>query len=868
MNICIRRTRLSLLGALLLSCSVSAIAQDRGFSDENSHSFFTPERTYDVVHLKLEPSVDILDGRIDAVATTTLTPINDGLKRIIFDAVDLQIKDVATGAGTPLEFLATGEKCIITLDRAYNSAETLSVVVTYSAHPYEKGLYFVRPDDGYPNKRLQCWSQGEMEESRYWFPCWDFPNDKLTSEMIVTVDDGFTAISNGALIDSTRNADNSVTFHWRENVPHVYYLVTLVIGEFAVIHDSWNDIPVNYYVLPDDSADAMRSFEKTPDMIDFFSKNIGVPYPYEKYAQVTAEDFIWGGMENISATTMTDKMIHDAIAHKDYTSHSLVAHELAHQWWGDLLTTKNWSNIWLNEGFATYFDLLYTEHDLGRDEFAMRLRDTRNAYFAEDGGRYRRDVVTNRFEDPEQMFDRHTYQKGALVLNMIRAKLGDELWWKAIQHYARTHREKSVETNDFREAIEEATGYPLERFFKQWIYSAGYPKLKVSWSWNAARHTVSLDIEQTQKVDSLTPLFDFDAPLSITGEYGSKSFTAHVAKQKETFVFSVPTRPTRVELDPAGAILMKMDFSKSRKEWLDQLAHATTVTGRLRAATALKKYPHSPGVVEALVHSLQSDTFWGVRAECARTLGRIRGVKARDELIVALDETESRARRVIVSALGEFDDDGAAASALRRVFGSDDSYQVRAEALRSLAKIRADKTYRNCLTALKTDSYREWIRSAAFNALVELEDKRGIDLALKWSEYGRPEDVRTTAIASLPRLAETDDSRQDEIRKRLIKFLDDPSYRVRGATISALGNLGDSKAISALQRSAEIEPHFGMRKSAQRAIKNINSKTAKDAKIADLKNAIDAVKKKNRDLQDQIDKLSEQLNPVSEDSTK
>jgi aminopeptidase N len=856
------------LPIVTLALAGTVSAQDRGFSDVNSRTFFTPERTYDVIHMKLEPSIDILDRRIDGIATTTLTPINDGLTVVTFDAVDLEVSDVTNGSGLALEYRTIGAKLEIDLERAYQSAETLSVVITYTAHPHEKGLYFVRPDEGYPNKRLQVWSQGEMEESRYWFPCWDFPNDKLTSEMIVTVDNGFKAISNGALIDSIRNQDGTTTFHWREDIPHVYYLVSLVIGEFAVIRDSWNNIPVNYYVVPEDSSLAERSFSKTPDMMEFFSTKIGIPYPYEKYAQVVVQDFIWGGMENISASTMTRRMLHDERAHQDYTSHGLVAHELAHQWWGNLITTKNWSNAWLNEGFTSYFDLLYTEHDLGLDEFAMRLRATKNSYFGEDRSRYRRNVVTNLFEDPEQMFDSHTYRKGALVMHMLRTTLGDKLFWKAINYYATTNREKSVETSDFRRAIEESTGKPLEKFFAQWIHSAGYPELKVSWRWNASRNTVNLDVSQTQDVDSLTPLFDFDVNVMMTGDFGSRSFDVRVSKENQTFVFSAPARPSRVEFDPAGDMLMKLEFEKTSQEWLEQLAKAGTVTGRIRAAIGLKKFNHNSKVTTALIRSLTDDPFWGVRAEAARSLGKIRSKEARDGLIKALNESDSRARVVIVAALGEFDDDGAGASALRRVFGSDDSYKVRAEALKSLAKTGANKTFRDCRTALKQDSYRQWIRSAAFTALVELKDKRGIDLALKWSEYGRPEDVRTSAIAALPKLAETNNKRNDEIREVLISFLDDRSYRARGSAIAALGELGDPEAISALQRSAETEAHFRRRKQARAAIDKIRNKTSKEAQIADLRKDIDRVKKKNRDLQEQVDALSNQLNPASQSDDK
>ncbi|NIT57927.1 MAG: aminopeptidase, partial [Aliifodinibius sp.] len=324
-------------------------------------------------------------------------------------------------------------------DRAYLEEETIIVAIEYEAQP-RAGLYFVHPEIGYPDKPWQIWSQGEMEFNSHWFPCYDFPNDRMTSEMIVTVPKWQMAISNGELLAVTENdASNTITYHWKESVPHVTYLLSLVVGEFLEARDEWtggsprrNGVPVTYYVEPQDSHKVARSFHKTVEMMDFFSHKTGIDYPYEKYAQTTIRDFMWGGMENISATTLTRNTLHDQRAHLDYTSDGLVAHELAHQWWGDLLTCNNWNHIWLNESFATYFDALYVDHDMGNDEFIMEMQQNRNRYLKEDSTKYRRPIVYNLYEDASQMFDRHTYQKGSWVLHMIRYILGDELWWKAI----------------------------------------------------------------------------------------------------------------------------------------------------------------------------------------------------------------------------------------------------------------------------------------------------------------------------------------------------------------------------------------------------------------------------------------------------
>ena len=376
-----RRTRL--IYTLAFSFALTAApseGQDRGFSNDYSGESYGSTRVCDVIHVKLEPVIDMKDGRIDGVVTTTISPIYEHLREVYFDAVDMEILSVALSSGIDLDYRYADNLLTVLLNRTFHVTDTFDIVVAYSAHP-KMGLYFVRPDDGYPDKPWQVWSQGEMDESSHWFPCWDYPNDRATSEIIVTVRKGMRAIANGALISAEIDGQSGeTTYHWRENVPHVTYLTSLIIGEYHETRTEWDGIPITYYVNPSDKKFVDLAFGKTPDMMDFFSNKIGVRYPYEKYAQTCVHDFIWGGMENISATTMTRRMLPDERAEVDYQTDGLVAHELAHQWWGDLLTTKNWNNTWLSEGFASYFDLLYTEHARGNGEFKMRLRTFRASY--------------------------------------------------------------------------------------------------------------------------------------------------------------------------------------------------------------------------------------------------------------------------------------------------------------------------------------------------------------------------------------------------------------------------------------------------------------------------------------------------------
>ena len=301
--------------------------------------------------------------------------------------------------------------------------------------------------------------------------------------------------------------------------PHSTYLITLTASEFVSFHDRVGSLPVDYYVTKNvDEATARRFMGKTPAMIRFFSDKTGQPYPYPKYAQVCVPEF-GGGMENTSATSMTDSALLDEIEVLERDEDGLVAHELAHQWFGDLLTCKDWSHIWLNEGFASYFDPLFAEHDLGEDEFRLRMDGALKSYMGNDR-MYRRPIVETRYSSPMEMFDGMTYAKGGCVLHMLRGLLGDEAWWKGIRGYVAKHKFQVVDTDDFRKAMEEASGKDLKWFFDQWLYKAGHPELKVRWHYEDADKTVRVKVEQTQKLDEQTPLFRLPTTLEITEAAG------------------------------------------------------------------------------------------------------------------------------------------------------------------------------------------------------------------------------------------------------------------------------------------------------------------------------------------------------------
>ena len=374
----------------------------------------------------------------------------------------------------PCKFTTADGKLIVTLDKASWPGR--------DARPGDRLLRLAPPegcsscvaDPAYPERPLAIWTQGEAEDTHYWLPCYDYPNERATSEMIITVEKPLFVVSNGALVETTKNAGDTTTYHWKMDVPHVSYLISLAVGDFSVYHDKVGDLPLDYYVAKDvDEATARRFMGKTPQMIRFFGESTGQPYPYVKYAQTCLPEF-GGGMENISATSMTDNALRDEIAALEGDADGLVAHELAHQWFGDLLTCKDWSHIWLNEGFASYFDPLFAEHDRGEDTFRLEMDGALQGYLGNDRA-YRRPIVETRYESSMQMFDGMTYAKGACVLHALRGLLGDEVWWKGLRAYVAAHKSQVVDTDDFRKSMEAASGKDLKWFFDQWVHKAGHP---------------------------------------------------------------------------------------------------------------------------------------------------------------------------------------------------------------------------------------------------------------------------------------------------------------------------------------------------------------------------------------------------------
>ena len=854
-----------LLAAFLFLTSLATLparADRQPFAPPDTPLRYMPARQYDLQHLRLDLAFDWNAKSVAGTATNTLVPLLPGLQALVLNAEGLDVQKVrVSGAERPFTVDPQAETLTVRLDRPYGPGDKLEVAVDYSARP-QAGLYFVGPDAGYPTKPRQIYSQGETDLNRHWFPSWDYPNDRTTTEMIATVKRPLDVVSNGKLLEVTDRPDGRRTFHWRMDVPHTVYLVSVAIGEFTKVADEWKGIPIEYYVPrePGDAEKARRSFGDTPRMMEYFSEVTGRPYPYAKYAQSAVVDYMWGGMENISATTQTYRTLHDARAALEFSSEGLVAHELAHQWFGDLVTCEDWPDVWLNEGFADYFTALYKGHARGEDELALEVDNLRAVYLAEDEGEYRRPITTRRYADPIDMFDGHSYDKGGLVLHTVRFLLGEEGWWKGVRAYLERFAGQTVTTADLQDVLEESTGVSLGPVFDRYVHGAGHPELKVKWDWDPETRQVHLEVRQTQELDEQTGLFSFPMEVALVGLKDTEVRRVHVAPREFQDLY-IPLgpggpgdhRPRTVVLDPTGWILKTVEFDKSAAEWVVQLADSKPLAAKLEAIRALGDLGGAEAVM-ALGRALREEPFRGTRQEAAKALGKIATGPALEALREGLKDKESRVRTAVLESLGSFPDHADLIPILRRVLEQDQSYFARAAAATSLAAFEKQRAeiVPLLVSALSQDSWREMVRGAALRSLAQIEPDRAWEPAQRLAKYGAPIDSRDDALEALVTIGQEDRKRRADVRKALEGYLNDPFYSLREAAYRSLGKLGDPAAIPAIERRARTEADGRQRRNAAKAIQEIRLSNQKGKEEQALQDRIEQLERETEVLKEQL----------------
>jgi aminopeptidase N len=784
----------ALLGALLVP--VASRAGDNPYA---------PSRDYDLQNVRTHLWFELDRHGVRGQTTQAVSLLRDNVSILKFDSVDLQISSVMLD-GKTAQFKVAPNELDVMLPEKSKRGDRHEVTIGYSGVP-KKGLYYVFPDKNYPDRPKEIWTQGESEDTRYYIPIYDYPNDRTTSEMLLTVPANWITISNGKLVSEKAEADGMKTWDWRVGEKLSTYLISFVAGEFVEKDETWRGIPVRYVVPKGDESEIEPTFDRTKKMLELFSDKLGVKYPWEQYAQSSVDDFVEGGMENASATTLTSHgLVNPKLAAEDHEgSDDLNSHELAHQWFGDLVTTKDWANIWLNEGFATYFEHYWEEQYYGADDANYDFWNDQTQWFGQK--RLYTSPIINRESEDSLEFAGNIYTKGGWVLHMLREQIGDDAFFAGLHHYLEVNRGENVVTADLQKAIEEATATNVDKFFQQWVYGAGAPEFSVSYTYDEAAHQVKLAVQQTQKVEGRVGLFDVPIDVEIATASGRKTYPIEVSKADETFSFAADRAPLMVLFNKGDKILSSVKFEKSPAALIYQLKNATDVTDRAEAARELGSVKDNADAVAALGEAAQHDSFRGVRTQALRALGKIGGASAEQFIIAAVNgEAKPWVRDVGAEELANFKDDGAALGPkLTDLAAHDPAYRVRSAALESLGTLKAPGAYDTLIAAVRSDSPENMLRNAALRSLGALGDDRAAPLLLEWSALGKPFDSRSAAIDSMAAL----DKPNHDITKALISYLKEPYVDTKFATVFALGRRGDPLAIEpleALVKSGDLSP--------------------------------------------------------------
>ncbi|MFL5528783.1 MAG: M1 family aminopeptidase [Gemmatimonadaceae bacterium] len=696
-------------------------------------------RRYDLQH---QVTTVRFDWRRHAVVGTTTLTIGGlrnaaPLSTIAIDAGDMTFKRVAAGS-RPLKYDYDGKTLTVHLATPLRSGQKTSVTIEYDGANRTKGAYF-RP------ARHIVWTQGETEDNRYWVPTYDFPNDKTTWEFYIWTARGERALSNGRLAGS-RAVGDSIEWHWVLDKPASTYLMTTVVGKYTVLQDKpWRSVTIGYWTYPDSVNAAWRGFAKTPQAVDVFSRKTGVAYPWVKYDQIVIPEFQYGGMENVTATSQNDvAILHPAWSEPQANSVGLMAHELGHQWYGDLLTTRDWGDVWLNEGFATFMEQIFREEDLGVDEGAFDRLDAQEQTIEADR-RSRRPIVWSKWvNDPiEVFFSGHIYPKGATILQMLRHQLGDALFWKAMNRYTTAHAYGNVVTDDLRKAFDAATGRSYKTFFDQWVYGAGFPVFQVSSLYDPAAGRLVITAREVQPRDSLTGYFDVDVDVEARTDSGTIRFVVPVRNGSGEAGANIKAPPRSIRWDKGNWVLDLTDFPRSTGMLQYQLANDDDVLGRIEAVGLLALRPSDLFALNALIRATRNDRFWAVRERAVAALGAWGSEESRatippmksvtDALLAASRDPDARVREGAATAMGQLALSGVPARdivvRLRQLARTDTNLFVRGAALGGDIRLEKNAALPLAEQLMKPEVWSNVIRTPAIVALKAVGTPEALRLA-------------------------------------------------------------------------------------------------------------------------------------------
>lgn len=687
-------------------------------------------RDFDLVHTRLEVKFDYARQYLFGKATLTLKPHFYPQYNLVLDAKSFEIREVsllsANNQRTPLPYTYDSLQLKIQLNKRYTADEMLQLYIDYVAKPEErisggseaissdKGLYFINPLGTDTNKPVQVWTQSETEAGSCWFPTIDKPNQKTTQEIFITHDKKYVSLSNGRLISSTDNKDGTVTDYWKQDLPHAPYLFMMTIGDFFVLNEMWRDVPVSYYVEKKYAPFAKKIFGNTPEMMEFFSQKLGFDYPWAKYAQVVVRDYVSGAMENTSATLHSEILQRNSRELLDETFEDYISHELFHQWFGDLVTCESWSNIPLNESFATYGEYLWAEYKYGKDAADHRWQDNYEKYMQESEIK-NVDLIRFYYDDKEDMFDRHSYEKGGLILHYLRHLIGDEAFFKGIALYLKTHQFKTVEVHQLRLAFEEVTGRDLNWFFNQWFLNKGHPVLDIK----TVYRSDSAFVELSQKHNDGAAL-TYILPMHVDLWFGTEVQRERIelSGKKQTFGWPVSRTPDWIDVDAERVVLCTRNENTDAEHYVFQFNHSKHFVSRYDALSKLAEKQKENENARAILRQAMCDPQAPLRQMAVEKMSLPADNAENIYTLldsIAQDDKNSHVRASAVEKLGESKWADKYNALFTKMTG-DSSYLVSSEALKALNKVNAAKALELAAGFESDENYHNQLAIAAVYA--------------------------------------------------------------------------------------------------------------------------------------------------------
>ncbi|MEI6729487.1 MAG: M1 family metallopeptidase, partial [bacterium] len=847
---------------------------------------YNPDKNLNVKHILLDLAIDLEKRTFVGSSSLTLEVVTDGLDYIKIDAIQMNIESVKINK-KDVEFNHDGEVIHVVLVKKLKTGEKIDLVVDYNVINPKMGLNFTGPTQYYPDKPWQVWSQGESEGSRYWFPCLDQPKQITSVEIKARFAENFTALSNGRLIETklVSNKDAFVTklseltkskadtkfklSHWRQDKPHPTYLTALIIGEFEEIKDKLGGLEVNYYTSKN-KADLLKlTAQKTPQMIDFYNKKFGVEFAWDKYSQVWVSDFIWGGMENTSITVNTDRALTDKKASIDYPfGEVLIAHELAHQWFGDLVAIDHWSNLWVKEGIVTYCESLWWEHEYGQDEFNYYRLQEQREYL--DGEGYKRPVVTNVYRHVEDLYDRHSYTKAGTVFHMVRTLIGDKAFELFLKYFISDNTHKNTQAVDILRAAEKASGKNLLPLFDQYLFSKGHPEFKISYSWDQEHKTAKLTVKQTQveKKDDFENLFRLKLPLAFGTVKSKKAelteLEIQIDKPEQDFYIPLAKKPDFISFDHGNNFLKKVELDFPFAELNSQLLYNPDPIARIYAAENLAK-KSTLQILESLAESFKQEKFWAVRAEITTNISKIKLDQTVDVLANCLQDKDARVRTEAIKGLAEFKSEKSF-ELIKKAFETEkQSYFARGQALKTLGVIAASLAgdWETQIIAIASSvleekpSWNEVNRSYALQALSQLNtNEQALEIILQHTKIGVAEQLRQTAIAVL---AKAVINQPKHLQEKVLDCIEEVSgesqiwYEM--AIISSLSGIASPRSIRILKTIANSSMMGRTQRKAEEAIETVEKKLGNQENILEIRKELDQIQKDNQELRSKLELL-------------